>query len=223
MKKIFLFICAVASLFAAQGQRLIVNGWKQGGGASSALYWELNLSNQFQDGTAAPAGWNTINNTGGTGVTTAGGIVKSNLKKSDGTTSAVGFTNVTALNGTRSVANQGSNQGVFPDFIENQAWEFPNGGQVKFTGLDNAKQYTVYVHGNAQPWEGGTISFSVGGTTSGQTTTASNVGGSTYPNWETDPALIKINNISPTSGEIVITVNVISGLGMVDAIVLKQQ
>lgn len=192
--------------------------------SAPAVYWKVNLADQYQEPTQTPAGWNTLLNTGGTAVTTAGGINATSLKNSNGTTTTVGFTNVTALNGTRSVPN-GAGNGVFPDFIETQAWEFPNAGQVKFTGLDNAKQYTVYVHGNAQNWESGSISFTVGATTSSTlASTASNVGNATtYPNWETDPALIKITNITPTSGTITITVNVISGLGMVDAIVLKQQ
>lgn len=228
MKKIFFIISLFLSL-AACGQvrffMLAANGSSGSSGGSSGgtpIYWWVHLADQYQSQVDAPAGWNVANNTGGTALGTPGGV-NMNLIKSDGTSSSVYFTNVTTLNGTRSAPTQGSNHGVFPDFIETQAWEFANGNQVKFTGLDNAKQYTIYVHGNAQNWESGTINFSVGGSTSGNITTANNVGGSTYPNWESDPALIKIINISPSSGTITITVNVISGLGMVDAIVLKQQ
>lgn len=221
MKGLFILICAFVTLAAHSQRRMLVNGWKHTN--SVGTYWKINLADQYQDPVSSPVGWETIVNSGGTAVTTAGGINVTNLNDSDGNTSTVGFTNVTALNGTRSVPSQGSNVGVFPDFIETQGWEFPNAGQVKFTGLDNSKQYTVYVHANAQTWEAGTISFTVGATTSAQISTSANVGGSTYPNWESDPALIKIQNITPTSSAITITVNVVSGIGMVDGIVLKQQ
>ncbi|HEU5290242.1 MAG TPA: hypothetical protein VFU05_06320, partial [Cyclobacteriaceae bacterium] len=139
------------------------------------------------------------------------------------TATAVGFTNVDALTGTKGSPSQGSDQGVFPDFVEQKAWSFANGNRLKFTGLDNAKTYKIYVLFNSQTYEPGVSSFTVNGNTSAQITQGGNVGDAvTYTDWETDPALASVSNLSPVSGELTITLNVISGSGAVVGIVLKQ-
>lgn len=234
MRRLFVTLLIALSCFApsmkASGQ--IRHFMRIGAGtppAAPAEYWYVDLADEFWDGSLAPTGWSTPNTLNRSTAQLAAGTGSwANLNKSDGSASTIGFAIVNALVEARSVPPHGSGGGVFPDYVTQRGWNFANGSTVKFTGLSGSDQYTVYVHGVAFGWESGTFNFYVNGvtgTTSATINTSGNVGNnSTFPDWEDDTALAKIENITPVSGEISITVNRLSGsYTMISAIVLKKQ
>jgi hypothetical protein len=230
MKKLLLFISLLfcTGLFGQQ-QFFMLQKTTAGGGTPE--YYFLDAADEYLDGSANPLGWqspNTYNRSAaqlGTAPQTLSNLNKSNAAQSTQTATSVSFTYISGWTGTTAMATTGNDGGVFDDNVLTKGWIAANGAQFKFSGLDNAKQYTLYVLFDAFNWEGGVQSFTVGATTSNQVEQGNNYGNNTtYPNWENDPALTKVINISPSSNEITATINNISGgVPRVTAIILKQQ
>jgi hypothetical protein len=185
---------------------------------NSQSYWQIDPQNEF---VGTDVNWNLLNQTNAE--IAAGNVVKSNLIKNDGSSSTVSFTAVSGFTNYSGLPWQGSNLGVFSDNILSRGWYFRNGAQIRFSGLNNTKYYTLYLLIQSPPWEGGTASFTVGGKKSNTVQTANNFGDRTaYPNWENDQALCKLLNITTTGGTLTATLN-LTGYGGVAAIVLKEQ
>jgi hypothetical protein len=186
--------------------------------AFGQTYWKLDPQNEW---TGTEANWNDLQQSNAT--LSSGNFTQSNLIKSDGSRSNVSFNGLSGFTHNSATPMQGNNNGAFTDLIENHGWYFSNGAQFKFTRLDNSKYYTVYILAASWAYEGGTVSFSVGVKKSNSVVNNLNVGDrSAYSNWENDPALNKLVNISPTGGAISVTMN-LSGYGAIEAVILKEQ
>lgn len=189
----------------------------------------INTSDQFTgspdyNGWSGISIWNTLT-TDGTNLQTPGGFVNTTLRTDHLVKWGWGITNVTALTGVGGGYSAGTNTGIFDDQILSKSWRMTNGNQIKFTGLNPAKTYTVYAMFGSVNWESNTVSFTINSTTSSTKVTANNQGDrATYPNWYSDPALISVSGQAPTSGgDLVMTFNLVAGTYIpLEALVLKE-
>lgn len=158
-------------------------------------------------------------------ISTTNGVTKTNLVKDDGTTATtIGITNLSGWTGYENAPNSGSGTGVFPDFIEGTDWVFNNGAQLQISGLTIGAQYKFYFLSNTDSWRPSVVSFTVAGITSSTVNNGANIGSSTtYPDWETDPALVSVT-FTASSTTATITCNVISGQSdaRLNAMVIKK-
>lgn len=150
----------------------------------------------------------------------ATGTVYSSLIDDGGTTSSIGLTVVSRVNSGTVTVDKGV-PGTYFGLAQNtmdDSWEvYNNGGTLKFTGLNNSKQYHVRILGASDQTVSASIEFGIKATIAGtQKVIRSGFRSfNRYMEWR---------NVSPTSGEISIAFvsYVTNGWGSLNAIELVE-